>query len=388
MTQADLYETVRQKLSIGAIKTPSHEKVFELMKVFWNEQEIKLLSYFPKSGKLISIQELVEKCNGEMSKSEVRSLLNNAAKRHTIAKIGTKYGLVPLIPGVFEGYFMSRADSKENIKKAAILYRFIIKNTPSFTTMIEEVQSKFGQSPITSPLLPYDAQARLIKIDEPVNIERKVLSIELVKDLIDKNDTFASLTCPCRLVGEMSGEPCKVAPAELGCFVVGVAAKLAIQAGFGRPLTKEQAIEYIKKTEEAGLVHNAMGSNNDQFYSICNCCKCHCGALLPASQTKLRLKFVSPSNFTPQRQPEQCTLCETCLNMCPMEAISHPTGEDTLILNPSLCIGCGVCAANCPENAILMVKVRSGRPDSFESMPREADEISFKDLFLAIIAGP
>jgi len=71
-----------------------------------------------------------------------------------------------------------------------------------------------------------------------------------------------------------------------------------------------------------------------------------------------------------------------------MEAISHPSEENILIFNPSLCIGCGVCAANCPENAILMVKVRDARPDSFESMPREAGEISFKELFQAIIAGP
>ncbi|MDD1778613.1 MAG: 4Fe-4S binding protein [Candidatus Helarchaeota archaeon] len=386
MTQADLYETVRQKLSIGAIVTPSHEKVIELMKVFWNEQEIKLLSYFPKSGKLISVQELVEKSG--MPKADVRSILSNLSKRHTIVKIGAKYGLVPLIPGVFEGYFFAKADSKENINKAARLYRFMIKNMPNLN-VLEGLRGKFGDAPITSPLLPYDAQARLIKIDESIEIEHKVLSIELVKDLIDRNDTFAALTCPCRLVGAMSGEPCKVAPPELGCFVVGVAAKLAVQAGFGRPLTKEQAIEYIKKTEEAGLVHNAMGSTKDQFYSICNCCKCHCGALFPASQTKLRLKMVSPSNYTPKRQPEQCTLCETCLEMCPMEAISHPSGEDTLIFNPTLCLGCGVCAANCPENAILMVKVREGRPDSFESMPREADdEVSFKDLFTAIVAGP
>lgn len=386
MTEADLYENVRQKLSIGAIKTPSHEKVIELMKVFWNEKEIELLSHFPKSGKIISIQELVEKSG--MPKSEVRSLLKNAAERHTIAKIGAKYGLVPLIPGVFEGYFIAQADSKENLSKAAVLYRFIIKNTPSLTTMMGDIQSKLGTSPITSPLLPYDAEERLITIDESMEIESKVISMELVKDMIDKHDTFAALTCPCRLVGEMSGEPCTVAPAELGCFVVGGAAKLIIQAGFGRPLTKVEAIEFIRKTEEAGLVHNTMGTAKGEVYSICNCCKCHCGALYPASHTKLELKFVSPSNFTPKHLLEQCILCETCVDMCPMEAISHLAEEDTLTFNSNLCIGCGVCAANCPENAILMVKVRDMTPDSFESMPKEAGEISFKDLFQAIIAGP
>jgi len=386
MTAVDLYETVRQKLSIGAIKTPSHEKVIELMKVFWNAEEIKLLSHFPKSGKLISVKELVE--NSGMPKPEVKSILKNAAKRHTIAKIGTRYGLVPLLPGVFEGYFIARVDSKENLQKAALLYRFLIKNTPSLSSQSEDIASKLGGSPITSPLLPYDAQERLITIDKTLELESQVISMELVKDMIDKHNTFASLTCPCRLVGEMSGEPCAVAPAELGCFVVGGAAKLIIQAGFGRSLTKEGAIDFIRKTEEAGLVHNAMGVAGKQIYSICNCCKCHCGALFPTSQTKFVLKFVSPSNFTPKHDPDQCILCEKCLEMCPMDAISHPSGEDQLFFNPALCIGCGVCAANCPETAILMVKVRDATPDSFESMPKEAGEISFKELFQAIIAGP
>ncbi|MFX1449522.1 MAG: ATP-binding protein, partial [Promethearchaeota archaeon] len=160
-----------------------------------------------------------------------------------------------------------------------------------------------------------------------------------------------------------------------------------VQAGFARPLTKEEAIDYIKKTEEAGLVHTIMGASKDQVYSICNCCKCHCGALLPTSTTKFELKFVGQSNFTPKRNPELCILCEKCLDMCPMEAISHPSGEDELIFNLSLCIGCGICSANCPENAISMFKVRDFPTKALESVVQEKGEVSFAELFQAIIAG-
>jgi Pyruvate/2-oxoacid:ferredoxin oxidoreductase delta subunit len=245
---------------------------------------------------------------------------------------------------------------------------------------------------LTSPLLPYEAQERLIKIDETMEIESKVASIELVEDMIDKNDMFGVITCQCRLVGEMAGEPCEIAPAEMGCFVVGIAAQMAVQAGFARPLTKEEAIDFIKKTEEAGLVHNVMGTllmgaAKEQVSLICNCCKCHCGALLTTSQTKFKLKPVSPSNYTPKRDQELCILCEKCMDMCPMEAISHPLGEKNLIFNPKLCIGCGVCAINCPENAIAMVKVRNVRPTSFEHIPPEKGEISFRELFRALLTG-
>jgi Pyruvate/2-oxoacid:ferredoxin oxidoreductase delta subunit len=355
------------------------------MKVFWNEEAIKILSHFPKSGKVISIKELIEKTG--IPKTEIKPILKNLVKRHTIAKLGIKYGLVPLLPGVFEGYFISRADSKENLEKAAVLYRFLIKNLPTLTKQAVGDIGILESVGFTSPLLPYEAQERLIKIDETMDIEQKVISKELVKDMIDKNDAFAVITCPCRLVGEMSGEPCEVAPAEMGCFVVGIGAQMLVQAGFARPLTKEEAIDYIKKTEEAGLVHTIMGASKDQVFSICNCCSCHCGALFPTSKTKFELKLIGQSNFAPKRDPDLCILCEKCLDMCPMEAISHPSGEDNLIFNLSLCIGCGVCAANCPENAISMVKVRDAPTQALESIQQEKGEVSFAELFQAIIAG-
>ncbi|NVM03174.1 MAG: 4Fe-4S binding protein [Candidatus Helarchaeota archaeon] len=385
MSEVDLYENVRQKLTIGAFNTPKHEKIIELMKVFWNEQDINILSHFPKSGKLISIKDLVEKTS--IPKSEIKPILKNLVKRHTIAKIGTKYGLVPLLPGVFEGYFIARTDTKENLEKAAVLYRFYIKNLPSLTTQSEGTREILEGAGFTSPLLPYEAQERLIKIDETVDVEKKVISIELVKDMIDKNDAFGVLTCPCRLIGEMSGEPCEVAPAEMGCFAVGIVAQMGIQAGFARSLTKEEAIDFIKKTEEAGLVHTIMGASKDQVFSICNCCKCHCGALYPTSKTQFELKFVRQSNFAPKRDPELCIFCEKCVEFCPMETISHPAGEDEIVFNLNLCIGCGVCAANCPENAISMDKIRDTPTRTLEAIPKVEGEISFAELFQAILAG-
>jgi len=46
MTEIDYYEQVRQKLVSGDIHVPKHKKVIKLMKVFWNEEEIKILNHF------------------------------------------------------------------------------------------------------------------------------------------------------------------------------------------------------------------------------------------------------------------------------------------------------------------------------------------------------
>ena len=54
MTEIDYYEEVRQKLRLGKLAVPKHEKVIEVFKILWNEEDIKLLSYFEPPGKLLS----------------------------------------------------------------------------------------------------------------------------------------------------------------------------------------------------------------------------------------------------------------------------------------------------------------------------------------------
>ncbi len=50
---------------------------------------------------------------------------------------------------------------------------------------------------------------------------------------------------------------------------------------------------------------------------------------------------------------EQCTGCETCVEVCPVEAISMVDGHAYIDIDE--CIECGACAAECPEEAIVEV---------------------------------
>ena len=68
MTEVDYYEVVRQKLVIGPLKTPKHRKVTKLMKIFWNDEEVKLLSHFEPADQWTSLKQLVERSG--LSKDE------------------------------------------------------------------------------------------------------------------------------------------------------------------------------------------------------------------------------------------------------------------------------------------------------------------------------
>ena len=47
---------------------------------------------------------------------------------------------------------------------------------------------------------------------------------------------------------------------------------------------------------------------------------------------------------------QDCVACGTCLNECPVGAISE---GDIYKIDPNVCIDCGTCADACPQGAIV-----------------------------------
>ncbi len=47
---------------------------------------------------------------------------------------------------------------------------------------------------------------------------------------------------------------------------------------------------------------------------------------------------------------DKCKLCKTCVEVCPVDAFRE--GDSQLVIDPEVCIDCGVCIGECPEEAI------------------------------------
>lgn len=47
---------------------------------------------------------------------------------------------------------------------------------------------------------------------------------------------------------------------------------------------------------------------------------------------------------------DKCTMCGTCVPVCPVEAISE--GDPKYVIDPDECIDCGACQSECPVEAI------------------------------------
>jgi Pyruvate/2-oxoacid:ferredoxin oxidoreductase delta subunit len=110
------------------------------------------------------------------------------------------------------------------------------------------------------------------------------------------------------------------------------------------------------------LVHETFNVQEASLF-ICTCCSCCCGFLKSVKELN-NYGAITKSNFEPKVNHETCNLCETCIEICPMEAISfqNTDHEKTIIIDSDLCIGCGICASNCPQDAVDLLKVRNNVP--------------------------
>lgn len=56
--------------------------------------------------------------------------------------------------------------------------------------------------------------------------------------------------------------------------------------------------------------------------------------------------------FSAEVDEELCAGCQTCMKVCPYEAISFDPAKTIAVVSSAVCTGCGTCAACCPSNAI------------------------------------
>ena len=221
------------------------------------------------------------------------------------------------------------------------------------------------------------AQMRTVPVGGSIKVEHHVSNYDDVRNLIkNARGPFSVHNCVCKQNMRLLDRPCKLTEDERTCNTFGRMARIIIEAGLGREVTRNEMLEALEKYEEKGFVLQPENAQNPQY--ICACCGCCCNIL------QMMKKFPNPaelytSNYFATVDSELCDGCETCFDRCQMEALTIENGISTVNLNR--CIGCGLCVSTCPTNAIQLQK-----KEKEIAPPRDADEL-YQTIMAKKMAG-
>jgi electron transport complex protein RnfB len=192
-------------------------------------------------------------------------------------------------------------------------------------------------------------QLRVVPVAKSVNTELNIMDYEEVEKIIRSQSKILVAPCICRTEHEMMDHGCdKIKEA---CLVFGSGAYIYENRGIGRTISHDEALDIIKEGVKQGLVPQP--SNAKKPINICLCCGCCCQILKNIKDFDAPAKIVS-SNFQSSVDPDECTGCQACEEICPMDAIEM-TDDIIATVNLDRCIGCGLCVTACEFEAMSMV---------------------------------
>jgi len=342
----DIYEKLREKISISPLKLPKKAQILEILKNFYSEEEaIIIIRYF---GMPFFDRYKAKRIARKLDKplEEIEKVLNNLVEKGLLFKVGEKFSTLPLLPGMMEGYFSSKKNKDK--EKIAELYEEYL---PEFTGSL--AASEY-------PWIRIIPTVRSIEINKQIESEFEILPFEIIKKHIENNESIVVIPCMCRSVNEkLSADKKRDCDKPLEtCLSFGVFADWFINAGLGRKISKEEAIKIVQECEEFGLIHSTTNYQEEPLF-ICNCCS-DCCTFIRGLKEFGHPRMFAHSNFIAIIGAE-CDGCQICVDKCVFEALEIV--NDKAIVNDKKCMGCGNCINFCPNDAIILKKIRNEIPE-------------------------
>ncbi len=338
------YVELTERLNRFPQGAPVSELLFKILKVLFNEKEAALVSQLPikpfKAEKAAAIWNL------EMTAA--RKVLDELADRGLLVDLEKDgeavYVLPPPMAGFFEFSLMRIRTDIDQKYLSELFYQYLNVEEDFVRELFVQGETQLGRTFVHDPALSEDNALY-------------VLDYERATEVIKTASHMAVGTCYCRHKMEHLGKACK-APLDI-CMTFNSTAASLIKHKIARSVDRQEGIDLLQQAYEYELVQ--FGENVRQEVNfICNCCSCCCEAMVAAR----RFAFLNPvhtTNFMPEIDHENCTLCGKCVNVCPVEALSLASANDpddkkrrVVRFEEKLCLGCGLCVRACSDKKIVL----------------------------------
>lgn len=350
----DIYEKLVKHLSAMGMGYPVRKELYPILKETFTKEEAEVALAIPNTPVPLQFVEVDEiRKSSSLDREELLRRLEDLASKRLIARGPTQkgevgYALHQFGYGFPQTFFWEGKKTPEAIKMASLL-------GPYYSSRITEEAHGTATKAY-----------RYVPVRRSLEIKKQaVLPVHTMEFIVEQAKAIAVAHCPCRMIYSLQGRKCDH-PLEV-CLKFNSLAAYIIDRGIGREVTKEEALQIIRKSEEAGLVHFVDNAEEEVLHN-CNCCGCACWSVGNIRRKRIPRDVLMATYFIRETDEEACTGCGACVDICPVSAVTLE--EDIPKIQKEWCIGCGVCETVCPSDAAFLVP----RPDRTGLLPAKRFE--------------
>jgi len=374
------YKIIAEKM--GTVWSDEMEKI---LRALYSPEEADILTLFkmPYADQLTAAQ-ISKKLKRPIE--ELEPMLKEMARTQRLfsAEKNNKrtYSMFPLLPGLFELFFSNHERASKEERETLLLFaeeyekyytsgKILNLFNSSYPFMRVFVDQKIIDNNINS-------KGKLVEVNQEVEqVKNDILPFEQARNFVEKSRRVSVMDCACRTHMKISndGIPVNKYPINV-CMAFNTWADYCIEQGFGKELTKQEALETLNAAAKAGLVHTTQNITEKALF-ICNCDR-DCCVMLRGIRLFNNPRMVASSNFLPEYDVNNCIFCQQCVKLCPMntiELINEDAENKKINIDFNRCIGCGVCSFNCANGALTMVKIFTKIPveNAMEAMKKSVE---------------
>ncbi len=255
-------------------------------------------------------------------------------------------------------YLMGKPEEKEFSRRLNECFNFAKRfNFFPLRNLQNAIIQPFLKANQKIGIVEHSGNKTRIDINQPTDVsDSRIYTTKTVNDLIEEygdKSSIAVFPCVCRHSCGLLDDPCRLKMPEESCIAFGEMGKFGVEAGYGRYISMEEALDVIREVRDKGAIHCVMHEKDDTKLpeiAICNCCWDCCGLLRSYNAGAGILKYVCYYS-TQIVDTKACSGCGKCKKHCPTTAISIV--DKKVSVNKKICIGCGQCVYQCPEKNVM-----------------------------------
>ena len=335
LTSRDAYKNLEDRLNWFTQGAPSSETLTKILSVLFTEKEAKWVSKLP-------IRPFTLKKAAQLwgtSEAKAEKLLDHLCEKGLLVdsydRGVRKFVLPPPMIGFFEFSLMRTRGDIDQKYLSELFYQYI------------NVEEDF----IKDLFLGMDTKLGRVFVNESVLMTEKtnhILDYERATHIIEEADFIGVGTCFCRHKNYHLGIPCKLGAPMETCLTFGnVARSLAEHGGYTRQIDKAEAkaVRRFSPMQPIATTNYLPHINYDDCVS-CGKCEKVC-PILAISMAEDEPVPVTENEYVSEAEREPSSGIEK-------KGLTAGTGKKHPVIDETICLGCGVCARNCPKKAITL----------------------------------